>query len=183
MNQTWCTLPFMECIPWTGRINEFGYGTLGPKLAHRVAWEQTHGPIPDGMTIDHLCHDPAVCRGGVKCSHRSCVNVDHMTLVTAKQNRQRSYHRSVLITHCPEGHPYSGDNLLVSGGKRYCRECRRVKSRQRKHAKAVQRCREHGHERVEGVGADGRIYCVICAAEHGTQTAAVRERTELGSWV
>lgn len=27
------------------------------------------------------------------------------------------------ITHCPNGHPYSGDNLIVEDGKRKCRSC------------------------------------------------------------
>ncbi len=29
-----------------------------------------------------------------------------------------------LKTHCPRGHPYSGDNLYIgSRGGRYCRQC------------------------------------------------------------
>lgn len=26
-------------------------------------------------------------------------------------------------THCPRNHPYSGDNLIIDGGKRKCRTC------------------------------------------------------------
>lgn len=34
-------------------------------------------------------------------------------------------------THCPQGHPYSGENLyLNSRGRRGCRECRRVQCRE-----------------------------------------------------
>ncbi len=35
-------------------------------------------------------------------------------------------------THCPQGHPYSGDNLYIVPGRgwRYCREC--MKTRQRR---------------------------------------------------
>jgi hypothetical protein len=29
-------------------------------------------------------------------------------------------------THCPQGHPLSGDNLYVSRGRRECRTCRRI---------------------------------------------------------
>ena len=29
-------------------------------------------------------------------------------------------------THCPQGHPYSGGNLVVDRGRRRCRECRRA---------------------------------------------------------
>ncbi len=30
-------------------------------------------------------------------------------------------------THCPHGHPYSGDNLIIERGRRVCRECKRAK--------------------------------------------------------
>lgn len=30
------------------------------------------------------------------------------------------------ITHCPQGHPYSGDNLAIRAGRRFCRTCQRV---------------------------------------------------------
>jgi hypothetical protein len=33
-------------------------------------------------------------------------------------------------THCPQGHPYAGDNLYVApNGERYCRACGREKNR------------------------------------------------------
>lgn len=37
--------------------------------AHRVAWEEANGPIPDGMCVHHRCETPA------------CVNVAHMELL------------------------------------------------------------------------------------------------------
>ncbi|HLS02899.1 MAG TPA: HNH endonuclease signature motif containing protein [Beutenbergiaceae bacterium] len=43
--------------------------------AHRFAWEQVHGPIPDGLHVDHKEHcDPACC------------NVEHLRLATPSQN-------------------------------------------------------------------------------------------------
>lgn len=58
-------LPWSGCLIWTGTTAS-GYGTIkvdGKKVgAHRFAWEQEHGPIPDGMVIDHRYHcDPACC--------------------------------------------------------------------------------------------------------------------------
>lgn len=55
-----------------------GYGRMMidgvSHLAHRWAYEQAHGPIPDGMIIDHICWN------------RACVNIDHLRAVTRKQN-------------------------------------------------------------------------------------------------
>lgn len=154
-----------KCKQWTGRINEYGYGTVGSKLAHRVAYEKAHGPIPEGMTVDHICHDPNVCQKGVQCPHRRCVNVRHMVLVSAKDNRERAYSAWSQKTHCPEGHPYSGDNLMVSGGKRYCRTCRNEALKERRRKESAGRCRERGHKRVEKTSLDGKVYCAICAVE------------------
>lgn len=32
-------------------------------------------------------------------------------------------HHNTRKTHCPKGHPYSGDNLTISNGRRHCRTC------------------------------------------------------------
>lgn len=69
-----------EHLIWTGGTTRDGYGRLrvnGRKVsAHRYAWQQAHGPIPEGMWIDHICHTPA------------CVLPDHLRLATRQQNRQ-----------------------------------------------------------------------------------------------
>lgn len=56
------------CWEWTGYRNPKGYGhiqTASPRrvmrLAHRVAWELTHGPIPDGLSVLHRCDNPPCC--------------------------------------------------------------------------------------------------------------------------
>ena len=67
-----------ECLIWTGAKNGGGYGRLRVNgrvtQAHRYAWECENGPIPDGMLIDHICHN------------RACVNADHLRLATRQQN-------------------------------------------------------------------------------------------------
>lgn len=54
------------CWEWMAARNNHGYGVinLGPKLgyAHRVAWELTHGSIPDGLCVLHRCDNPACVR-------------------------------------------------------------------------------------------------------------------------
>ena len=169
-----------NCEQWQGRINEYGYGTVGVKLAHRAAYEKVHGPIPDGMTIDHVCHNPETCQLGKKCPHRSCVNVAHMVLTTPEENRKRSYNAGGIKTHCPNGHPYEGNNLLVSSGRRLCRTCRTAQLKKRRYAASVKRCETKGHTRDEQTGQDGRVYCAVCASERGKASLKNRNRTNKG---
>ena len=66
------------CWLWTGPVDGWGYGHLkmeGKTLhTHRVSYELSHGTIPKGMVIDHVCHTPR------------CVRPDHLRLATNKQN-------------------------------------------------------------------------------------------------
>ncbi len=54
-------------------------------LAHRAMYEQEVGPIPKGLTIDHLC------------KQTSCVNPEHLEAVTHAVNNQRGL--QTKITH------------------------------------------------------------------------------------
>lgn len=70
-----------------------GYGKVwvdGVKVAaHRHSYERKYGPIPAGMYIDHLCHDPRTCPGGSTCPHRACVNPSHLAIATHAANCRR----------------------------------------------------------------------------------------------
>lgn len=82
-----------ECLVWTGYLQSDGYGQMRingkGKRAHRYAWERIYGEIPQGMVIDHICHN------------RSCVNVDHLRLATRGQN---SAHRKGPDSDSSSGH-------------------------------------------------------------------------------
>lgn len=98
------------CLMFIGADNGNGYGQFryngSNGYAHRYAWERANGPIPDGLTVDHLCRV------------RLCVNVRHLELVEGVEN----YLRAVRIrTHCPNGHEYTG---RTENGKRRCMECK-----------------------------------------------------------
>ncbi|MGI8881012.1 MAG: HNH endonuclease signature motif containing protein [Jatrophihabitans sp.] len=69
-----------ECWQWLGSIyNRYGslYWIDSPQLAHRVMWLVTHGPIPTGLVVDHLCE------------RKSCVSPYHLEPVTDAENKAR----------------------------------------------------------------------------------------------
>jgi hypothetical protein len=128
-----------ECWLWTGRLDEHGYGRVGKRSipAHRIAYEECVGPIPDGLHTDHLCHTHDVsCPGGASCLHRRCVNPRHIEPVTRKENILRGRNFAAVNaakTHCPQGHPYDEANTYVyvrpGARARFCRTCLRAGKR------------------------------------------------------
>lgn len=118
-----------ECVIWDGNVNKNGYGRIwveengggrALRYAHRVAWEATYYPIPEGMTVDHLC-----------VVNPACVNPKHLEIVTRSENQRRVDSR---VTHCPRGHEYTPENTgrhSVQLG-RFCRTCHRERQRARR---------------------------------------------------
>lgn len=110
------------CWEWQASRFPAGYGKFWlngkTERAHRVAYMFSVGPIPEGLEIDHKCVNPP------------CVRPDHLEAVTSKVNSQRSKSANREKTHCPQGHPYSGDNLYRrNDGGRECRACHRERQR------------------------------------------------------
>lgn len=103
------------CWLWRGAINSDGYGCLNRARADRLAYIYCRGPIPSGLTIDHLCRV------------RQCVNPWHLEVVTNKENCLRGISRSAMNarkTHCLHGHELSRENIyLPPSGGRHCRIC------------------------------------------------------------
>ena len=69
-----------ECWIWTATVTSWGYGQFwlnGKHVkAHRYSFELAHGPIAEGLDIDHLCHN------------RACVRPEHLRAATRKQNME-----------------------------------------------------------------------------------------------
>lgn len=116
------------CWLWTGYVTPDGYGRWGTGKgrtgAHRWAYREWVGPIPAGLVIDHLCHDPKVCAGGPACDHRRCVNPAHLAAVTKRENDARTTYTA--MTHCKRGHEFTPENTYTGRGVRQCRACQRA---------------------------------------------------------
>lgn len=133
-----------KCWLWTGSLDNKGYARISYRAedgrrrsvaVHRITFEQSNGPIADGLEIDHLCR------------RRNCVRPLHLEAVSHIENLRRgigvwggaraskapsnrgknagSFNRSK--SRCSKGHPYSGANLyLHPSGRRQCRACQRT---------------------------------------------------------
>jgi hypothetical protein len=77
------------CWVWQWGKKETGHGQSrinGKHVsAHRMMWEQVHGPVPDGLELDHLCRNP------------SCVNPEHLEPVTHAVNMQRGSNARLTV--------------------------------------------------------------------------------------
>lgn len=140
------------CWHWRGSLNENGYGMSylggGRQLAHRRMYELLVGPIPEGLTLDHLCRI------------RFCVNPDHLEPVTLLENlarakrfrnlahtHTRAHKAKRLAGHCRKGHELTPDNVLLSA---------RPSGIVRKKCKACQHAAQEAHRRNKGLPERGR---------------------------
>lgn len=125
------------CWEWAGRGTPNGYGhirTGGGKrqMVHRVSYEMTYGPIPEGLDLDHLCRV------------RRCLNPAHLEAVTHRVNTLRGQTvtaANAAKTHCYNDHEFTPENTYIEPtGERRCRTCRRDWNRERmRRARARQR--------------------------------------------
>ena len=112
------------CWNWIqGGYGDEGYGAVyDPRKqvtvrAHRYIYEMLVGPIPEGLTIDHLCRN------------RRCVRPLHLEPVTRRENIQRGQARNVVANRtgvCQHGH----SDWVRHKAQNRCRPCSRAYGRE-----------------------------------------------------
>lgn len=116
--------PNTGCWLWMMAVNPDGYGRFGKdgrtKNAHRAAWELYRGPIPTGMQIDHICRV------------RSCVNPDHLRLVSIATNVTENSLSPTAINKQKETCPRCGGGFTYHSKGRFCRPCRNATVRRKR---------------------------------------------------
>lgn len=118
------------CHIWTGSQDDRGYGLFRVNRrrvvrAHIFAYEQAHGPVPDGLELDHFA-----------CDRTSCVNPNHVRPATTRENTLRSQNACALNarkTHCIKGHEFTPENTARNArGHRRCRACTAARGKARR---------------------------------------------------
>jgi hypothetical protein len=112
------------CWLYDGWLDGHGYGYTRyegkSRRAHKLAYEELVGPVPEGLVLDHLCRV------------RNCVNPDHLEAVTTKVNLMRGFghaRKNAEKTHCVNGHEFTPENTYNDGIQRYCRACASAKQK------------------------------------------------------
>lgn len=97
------------CWLWIGNKSKAGYGrisvgtkSLGYVQSHRLSWEiHNKKSIPNGLVVMHKCDNP------------SCVNPDHLSVGTYKENTQDMISKGRKRTVAPVGEA-NGKSLLTA---------------------------------------------------------------------
>lgn len=157
-----------ECWPWRHNRTKAGYGRFRDRYTHRLAWILANGPISsDKPVVRHTC------------DNRPCVNPAHLLAGTQLDNIRDMNERGRHVawksanTHCPQGHPYADENLIITReGARACRRCHIAAAREARRAAGMRannrpvcpRGHEFTPENTAPVPGNGRR-CKACSRE------------------
>ena len=122
------------CVLWTAARRGRGYGAFGHKYNGKKVVTDAHRwivSVHEGRKLDRLEY---VLHS---CDNPPCVNLAHLRIGSPSDNMRDAVERGrhvspgTLKTHCPQGHPYAGDNLVVTTNEGYVhRQCRTCMRRQ-----------------------------------------------------
>lgn len=129
-------IPFHTCWEWVGSKDKDGYGKFyfhGKYYRpHRFSWELEHKEkIPNGLVIAHSCDNPG------------CVNPNHLTACTQRENIQEAYDKGRKhsrfwnVEFCKHGHYFDFKNTRIYFRKkgsleRVCRQCENIKKKRKR---------------------------------------------------
>jgi hypothetical protein len=136
-----CVVMPSGCWEWKLARNPLGYGqtTCGDIRggAHRLSYAAFKAPIPAGIDVLHSCDNPP------------CINPDHLSLGTDKENVKERHEKGrywtdkrlsnsdlIRLPFCRKrGHSMEGKNILIGkNGRRRCRACHAINNK-----KSIQR--------------------------------------------
>lgn len=111
------------CWNWKSFVNNHGYGRFWTGMvdgknvaAHRFAFFYWHGPIPDGLVVDHVCNN------------KKCVRPEHLRAITWRENLDRSPVTTWNRVECLRcGGPLE---RLYRSPRRGCRPCTNKNNRE-----------------------------------------------------
>ncbi len=162
-DEKWIPEPNTGCWLWLGKLTPLGYSRIRNPVGafgHRVAWELYRGPIPAGMVIDHICRE------------RSCVNPDHLRVVSRRTNAVENSLCFVAINaqkkRCVHGHIF--DRLRVHGNRKFraCSKCEAAKAREfRRRRKSRITVTRGPSMRPDAVNAR-KLVCSKCGGDYRT---------------
>jgi HNH endonuclease len=170
------------CRRWQGSPSKNGYARYGIRvdgrtvmiLVHRFIYEAEHGPIPAGLTVDHVKD-----RG---CLYKDCCELSHLEAVTHRENVLRSdgpAARNARKTHCPKGHPYDYVKPCDPNHRR-CLACEREQAREASRRRRAQQppkprvvkthCPQgHPYDEANTMHYNGRRHCRACNLERSRE--------------
>ena len=114
-----------DCWRYSGYHSLDGYGQTSyrgkKEYVHRLSMHiYKNFNLESDLQINHK----------PECKYRDCWNPEHLYVGTQVENMSDM---SESITHCPQGHEYIGDNIVMDNGYRKCRICLNSRARTRYH--------------------------------------------------